>query len=54
MDGADEYIQQKSLAMGEGIASDVVHNHSDLPVLAAAQRRAEAVLPHDIVRTIER
>lgn len=44
MDVAEEYIKQGSLAMGEGIAADVVHNYSDLPVLAPAQRRAEAVL----------
>src|SRR5213594_185143 len=44
MDVADEYIKQGSLAVGEGIASDVVHNYSDLPVMAPAQRRAEAVL----------
>ena len=44
MDVADEYIKHGSLAVGEGIASDVVHNYSDLPVLAPAQRRAEAVL----------
>jgi len=44
MDVAEEYIKQGSLAMGEGIAADVVHNYSDLPTLAPAQRRAEAVL----------
>src|SRR2546425_7782405 len=44
MDVADEYIKQGSLAVGEGIASEVVHNYSDLPVMAPAQRRAEAVL----------
>jgi len=44
MDVADEYIKHGSLAVGEGIASDVVHNYSDLPVMAPAQRRAEAVL----------
>ncbi len=44
MDVAEEYIKLGSLAMGEGIAADVVHDYSDLPVLAPAQRRAEAVL----------
>ena len=44
MDVAEEYIKQGSLAMGEGIAADVVHNYADLPAMAPAQRRAEAVL----------
>lgn len=44
MDVADEYIQHGSIAVGESIASDVVRNYSDLPVMAPAQRRAEAVL----------
>ncbi|TAJ07324.1 MAG: hypothetical protein EPO61_15315 [Nitrospirae bacterium] len=44
MDVAEEYIKLGSVAMGEGIAADVVHDYSDLPVLAPAQRRAEAVL----------
>ena len=44
MDVADEYIKQGSIAVGESIASDVVRNYSDLPVMAPAQRRAEAVL----------
>jgi hypothetical protein len=44
MDVADEYIKQGSTAVGESIASDVVRNYSDLPVMAPAQRRAEAVL----------
>lgn len=44
MDVAEEYIKQGSTAMGVGIASDVVHDYSDLPKLAPAQRRAEAVL----------
>ncbi len=44
MDVADEYIKHGSLAVGEGIAADVVHNYADLPVMAPAQRRAEAVL----------
>lgn len=44
MDVADEYIKQGSIAIGESIASDVVRNYSDLPVMAPAQRRAEAVL----------
>ena len=44
MDVADEYIKHGSLAMGESIAADVVHNYSDLPTLTPAQRRAEAVL----------
>lgn len=46
MDVADQYIHHGSLAMGEGIASDVVHDYSDLPALAPAQRRAEAMLLH--------
>lgn len=44
MDVADEYIKHGSIAVGESIASDVVRNYSDLPVMAPAQRRAEAVL----------
>lgn len=44
MDVADEYIKQGSIAVGESIASDVVRNYSDLPVMPQAQRRAEAVL----------
>ena len=44
VDVADEYIKQGSLAMGESIAADVVHNYSDLPTLTPAQRRAEALL----------
>lgn len=44
MDVAEEYIKQGSLAVGEGIAADVVHNYADLPAMAPAQRRAEAVL----------
>ena len=44
MDVADEYIKHGSTAVGESIASDVVRNYSDLPVMAPAQRRAEAVL----------
>lgn len=44
MDAAEEYIKLGSIAMGEGIAADVVHDYSDLPTLAPAQRRAEAVL----------
>jgi hypothetical protein len=44
MDVAEEYIKHGSLAIGEGIAADMVHNYSDLPTLAPAQRRAEAVL----------
>jgi hypothetical protein len=44
MDVADEYITQGSIPVGESIASDVVRNYSDLPVMAPAQRRAEAVL----------
>lgn len=44
MDVAEEYIKQGSLAVGEGIAADVVHNYADLPSMAPAQRRAEAVL----------
>lgn len=44
MDVADEYIKHGSLAVGEGIAADVVHNYADLPAMAPAQRRAEAVL----------
>ncbi len=44
MDVADEYIKQGSPTVAEGIAADVVHNYSDLPVFAPAQRRAEAVL----------
>jgi hypothetical protein len=44
MDVADEYIKHGSIAVGESIASDVVRNYSDLPVMPPAQRRAEAVL----------
>lgn len=44
MDVADEYIRHGSLAMGEGIAGEVVNSYSDLPVMTPAQRRAEAVL----------
>lgn len=44
MDVAEEYIKEGSLAMGEGIAADVVHNYADLPAMSPAQRRAEAVL----------
>ena len=44
MDVADEYIKHGSLAVGEGIAADIVHEYSDLPQLSVAQRRAEAVL----------
>jgi hypothetical protein len=44
MDVADEYIKQGSTAVGESIAADVIHNYSDLPTMAPAQRRAEAVL----------
>jgi hypothetical protein len=44
MDVADEYIKQGSIPVGESIASEVVRNYSDLPVMAPAQRRAEAVL----------
>lgn len=44
MDAAEEYIKHGSLAVGEGIAADVVHNYADLPAMAPAQRRAEAVL----------
>jgi hypothetical protein len=44
MDVADEYIKQGLLVVGEGIAADVVHNYADLPAMAPAQRRAEAVL----------
>ena len=44
MDVADEYIKHGSLAVGEGIAADVVHDYADLPTMAPAQRRAEAVL----------
>ena len=44
MDVADEYIKQGSLAKGEGIAAEVVHDYSDLPALTPAQRRAEALL----------
>lgn len=44
MDVAEEYIKHGSLAVGEGIAADVVHNYADLPAMAPAQRRAEAVL----------
>ncbi|WP_447972205.1 hypothetical protein [Nitrospira sp. Kam-Ns4a] len=44
MDVADEYIKHGSLAVGEGIAEELVHNYSDLPVMTPAQRRAEAVL----------
>lgn len=46
MDVADDYIRHGSVAMGEGIASDVIHEYSDVPVLAPAQRRAEAILLH--------
>lgn len=44
MDVADEYIKHASVANGERIASNVIHDYSDLPVMAPAQRRAEAVL----------
>ena len=44
MDVADEYIKQGSRPMATGIASDVIHNYSDLPVMGPAQRLAEAVL----------
>jgi hypothetical protein len=44
MDVADEYLKQGSIAVGEGIAADIVRDYSDLPTLAPAQRRAEAVL----------
>ena len=44
MDVADEYIKHGSLALGEGIADDMVHDYSDLPAMARAQRRAEALL----------
>jgi hypothetical protein len=46
MDVAEEYIKQGGLAMGEGIAAEVVHDYSDLPEMAPAQRRAEALLLH--------
>ena len=44
MDVADEYIKQGSTTMAVGIAADVVHNYSDPPMMAPAQRRAEAIL----------
>ena len=44
MDVADEYIKHGSIAVGESIAAVVVRDYSDLPTLAPAQRRAEAVL----------
>jgi hypothetical protein len=44
MDVADEYIKQGSTTMAVGIAADVVQNYSDLPMMASAQRRAEAIL----------
>ena len=44
MDIADEYIKQGSQAVAEGIASDVVHDYSDLPVMGPSQRRAERLL----------
>lgn len=44
MDVADEYVKHGSTAVGESIASEVVRNYSDLPVMAPAQRRAEALL----------
>jgi len=44
MNVADEYIKQGSIAVGESMASDLVRNYSDLPMMSSAQRRAEAVL----------
>ena len=44
MNVADEFIKQGSIAVGESMASDVVRDYSDLPQMAPAQRRAEAVL----------
>jgi hypothetical protein len=44
MDVADEYIKQGSQAVAEGIASDVIHDYSDLPVMGPSQRRAERLL----------
>ncbi|WP_455388789.1 hypothetical protein [Petrachloros mirabilis] len=44
MDVADEYIKHGSIPVGESIAAVVVRDYSDLPTLAPAQRRAEAVL----------
>jgi hypothetical protein len=44
VDVADEYIRQGSTTLGVGIAAEVVHDYSDLPLLTPAQRRAEALL----------
>jgi hypothetical protein len=44
MDVADEYIKQGSQAVAEGIASDVILEYSDLPVMGPSQRRADRLL----------
>jgi hypothetical protein len=44
MDVADEYLKHGSLAMGVGLAAEIVKDYSDLPVMAPAQRRAHHVL----------